>query len=885
MTLKVEAPETPSGSQHQLFRDATVSFAVDISGSTYGQTLIAEKAFIRMMANLLSQTSRYRAKVLPWDHTAHPVHSIAQVDRLEDCGGTNPGVILNSPSHMAALRESSLWFIMTDGLIPPRERAKFANDVALHGVHGISCVIVIFGDPSTGPASCDISVGVGVFAVVPNCAFLFCNETNGDLRALQTKGTFNVLLKGELHPVFDSATRWDALPQVSVADFADVRLPKAQILGANEMALEDSLVINMQDLFANRLSQDQIDRIFDNPMNLESVRLTMQARNQPDQFRDWVQQQAINLDDPLYKPRPDLSNTAASLFAGIMDSVRQGQLPPKNLQSLLRRAYRRNMQSFIVRRQQQIDGAERRKVLIETSSSSSFSRIDHGGSISTPSTRTKVFRSRNQTRSSSKKTETPYHRERPGAQATAQPRQNTQEAEEPWGSWESSVTDHSLRGLLYTPGFRSSQGSFKGTCPLCGTKEITLAWLFRAPSSKNLSVPINGPPGSGIGVGGTAGFPLPGSSTRLTFPLDMGHFPETAGVLARWPFPAQPQVPMVACDPCSYFCANAGPSSSGALGITAALPLVNFGENKESMLRILGMAFGSRFEEGDLAQVFLSVLILAEQELSRNGADTPLSSHQKSLKDGDDDFSKSGLDVPEVMDAAAQLNVFREAVEWTARDLLQGVEVVWTLSETLSGEHSGVAGALGEVLGGLLERLDGTGNEHGGREAGPLLRYPLPGFVVIIKLAGLIGLTQERRDRAVARRLMFLMCEDLERRAEHVPGAKSGVQSLGELVGWEQPVRIKGDGGLLDTVKEWERRAGEGSWIGAALAMFLHGLWRVRTISPAASATARGSFAAVMGFEEVMDAFASPEKVDEAMVRDAVGRWVGDSGSHTMLTS
>lgn len=364
MTLKIEAPEPPNGSQHQVFRDATVSFAIDISGSTYGQTLSAEKAFIQSMASLLCQASCFRAKVLPWDDIAYPIHGVAQVDRLRARGGTNPGVILASPSHMAALREPSLWFIMTDGLIPPKERAEFAKDVALHGVHGISCVVVIFGDPSTGPASCDISVGVGVFAVVPNCAFLFCNETNGDLRALQTKGTFNFLLKGQQHPVFDASTRWDALPQVSVADFADVLVPKTQILGANEMALEDSLIINMDDLFANRLSQDHIGRIFNNPMNLESVRLTMQARDQPDQFRQWAQQQAINLDDPLYKPRPDLGGKAASLFAEIIDFVRRGQPPPENLQSRLRHAHRKNMKRFIASLQQQIDVAKERKELI-----------------------------------------------------------------------------------------------------------------------------------------------------------------------------------------------------------------------------------------------------------------------------------------------------------------------------------------------------------------------------------------------------------------------------------------------------------------------------------------------------------------------------------------
>src|SRR5436190_13842435 len=240
-------PKKPSVN-HQAFRNAAVSFAVDISGSTFGSTLAAEKAFIRSVSNLLSPQARFDSKILPWDDRAHPILSLAQLHNLEDRGGTDPGVVLTNASHKTALQGSLLWFLMTDGLIPKDARAKFARDVANHGVHGISCVVVVFGNPSTGPASCDISVGVGVFAVVPNCAFLFCNETNGDLRVMQTKGTFNALLKGKPHPVFDSSSRWDSLPQISVADFTAVAIPPPQRLGANEVALQDSLVIDMNDL-------------------------------------------------------------------------------------------------------------------------------------------------------------------------------------------------------------------------------------------------------------------------------------------------------------------------------------------------------------------------------------------------------------------------------------------------------------------------------------------------------------------------------------------------------------------------------------------------------------------------------------------------------------
>ncbi|RFU23980.1 hypothetical protein B7463_g12356, partial [Scytalidium lignicola] len=367
---------------HQPLRNIPVSFAVDISGSTYGPTLSAEKAFIRSVSNLLSSQARFDCKILPWDDKAHPILSLAQLNNLEDRGGTDPGALLVNASHNAALKESSLWFLMTDGLIPAEARAKFAGDIAKHGVHGISCVIVVFGNPSTGPASCDISVGVGVFAVVPNCAFLFCNETNGDLRVMQTKGNFNVLLKGQPHPVFDSSSRWDLLPQVSVADFATISIPTPQRLGANEVALQDSLVVNMNDLFANRVGPDQLANIFSDVSNLDSIRLTMQAQNQQADFRQWLQQQTIRPDDPLFKPRQDLHSKAESLFTELVDLRSRGQSPPHPLQSRLRAAYRENMRRFIAETQGQIQRAKERRDIIESVSASSHTSIHLSPAIS-----------------------------------------------------------------------------------------------------------------------------------------------------------------------------------------------------------------------------------------------------------------------------------------------------------------------------------------------------------------------------------------------------------------------------------------------------------------------------------------------------------------------
>ncbi|KAK5633905.1 hypothetical protein RRF57_009619 [Xylaria bambusicola] len=888
----------------QLFRDASVSFAVDISGSTYGATLAAETAFIKNVSNLLSPRARFDCSILPWDDTAHPSLSLAQLHKLEDRGGTNPGAILENASHKATLKASSVWFLMTDGLIPSETRIKFAHDIAKHGVHSISCVVVVFGNPSIGPSSCDISVGVSLFAAVPNCAFLFCNETNDDLRAMQTKGVFNVLLKGQPPPVFDSSSSWDSLPQVCVADFAAISIPTPKHLDANEVALQDSLVINMDDLFANCLSADQVASIFADGNNLDSVRMTMQARGQQDDFRHWLRKQAISPDDPLFKPRRDLSGKAGSLFIEVFDLVSRGQLPPASLQLRLRTAYRENMRHFIAEAQDQIRKAEERKTIIKDAETSCATPIHLSPAIS-PS----YIRVRPSTASApqlilpecppmssgclgtplgqvvrvpSMPPRAPYKITKQTTKSATMYRQNQKHRhrEESWGSWITKATDVSLRGLLYSPGLRSTKGSFRGTCPLCGANDMTLSWVFRAASSSPSPTGAN-----------TEGFPLPRSHTRLAFPLAMGHFKETSSVLASL-FPAStprllgpsPQIPSLVCDPCSVFYTNNGALS---FGITTALPLVSFFENREAVCGALMTAFEGRFAESDLPQVFLSVLMFAAERSV--GTPRPLETPA---------HSRIEFDIPATMAAAAAATTFRAAVDWTVRDILHSVVALRELSESFSLPSNSPAPVwpLATVLAGSFEELDSSCDNNGRSLAAPLLRYPLPGFVTIVRAVSLLNVDVESRRRAVFRRLLHLVCEELDKMADQAPYSQSVAQVFSGLLGrplstklntdrdrseWEPTVSISiqnlrhtsllgpASYGMMCRAEEFRHLEDPlTAWVPPAIALFLHTLFMVVTTKPRMGASE--TFQTVTNTKLVGNALYRPEGVNEDDVRGLV---------------
>lgn len=376
-TSELFSSDSPLDKEHP-FSDASVSFAVDISGSTAGRVLQVEQMFISRIGELLSASSQLRAKVLPWCHRSLGVVGLDGVQRLRSEGGTMPHVILENPPVREALRSSSLWFLMTDGLIDERSRARFVHLLPEIGMHGTSCVTVIFGWTTNGPAHCNISVGVNVFSIVPNCLFLYCDVMSGDIMVLGCKGIFaSVLGDGVEVPLIDDATTWASLPKFSFESLASLKVPPVQKLGKDQMALQDGTVIDFNDLYSGKLAQDKIDRIFANDDNLNSLTMTTQTRNQQAQWGAWLQQQQVSaqasynaaLAVPRNRPRPDVAG-AKRAFDELIDGAARLTEDSAMLDMLtqpLRVANATNMRSFLMSCQGEVAGHVLRQVQIAQS--------------------------------------------------------------------------------------------------------------------------------------------------------------------------------------------------------------------------------------------------------------------------------------------------------------------------------------------------------------------------------------------------------------------------------------------------------------------------------------------------------------------------------------
>lgn len=338
------------------FAQCRISLAVDISGSTAGRVLNSEREFMmKLVSQLTPGTIGQNAFVLPWNQAAgRPCH-VQDLLMLQSCGGTDPVVLLKSQPHLAALKMSNLWFLLTDGEIISRDVSALATTLAEKGMHGVPCVIVIFDNKSNLPSNCNISVGISPFAAVPNSALLYQDITvGGKCHVLATKGCFNALLpEGAEQPVLDEFTSWDSLPTIyPESAFRDLVIPAARELSPSELALSDDLTINFSNLFETDLDNGQVDQLLGNQNHLQSLLLSAQSRGQSASALTWLQRQTtISQPGPASNRLSTLDPAAATSIRRITDAIqsRQSIASPEfsALQRELRETHRRNSQISI----------------------------------------------------------------------------------------------------------------------------------------------------------------------------------------------------------------------------------------------------------------------------------------------------------------------------------------------------------------------------------------------------------------------------------------------------------------------------------------------------------------------------------------------------------
>ena len=456
------------------FSESTISFAIDTSGSTLGTILQREQQSIRKISALLNDFARDAVRILPWNSQAGPVTTLSELSLLTSYGGTDPGALLDTAPCLATLKNSTLWFLITDGEIPESSLRYFAKSLSSSGLHGTACVIIVFGEVYGQPSTCNISVGVSVFAAAPDCLFIFIDTGSESCYLLQCKGTFTELLerRNQQQPVLHDKTKWDDLPQISLNDLSGIRIPKHRSLQAEEIYLEADLVVNLVDLFSGRMAdRTVIDTILNSPEHIRTITLTAQTRGMVEQLRNWVVRQELDPSELLSADTPRIDEDASQVMSTLMQrmSSHYGSLQDEQeiseLQSEIRAANNVYVTTLDARFAASTTSAHIRSDSIQTVLDRSESSVFQCASIG------------------------PF-------------------VQEP------SVPLPSSSRRISTSGFCISNvpgKNFEASCPLCAQDKTTLALLLRDPSWTQT----------------TRDFPAVGSKSKLAFPLAMGNFRET----------------------------------------------------------------------------------------------------------------------------------------------------------------------------------------------------------------------------------------------------------------------------------------------------------------------------------------------------------------------
>jgi hypothetical protein len=701
--------------------------AVDRSGSTFGSTIKSELDVVEQICHLRHDEKHQPVTLLPWCDVAFSPVSLPdggvkrRLNGIGADGGTDPAVLYGSDASLRELRAAGIWVLMTDGRIRDTLVENFATKTSEVGLHNKPCIIVVFGNVTSGrPAACDISVGVAIYGVVPDCIFLFHDVPTGIVRILQAKGRFKQLLpKGLVWLVVSQYTTWAELPRISYEDLFRIEVATVRELLPDEIALQEGLIVNLPDMMAGNLDEATVEKILNDRDNRRSIVLASKTKGSGKTLKGWLKAQQKTVPDT-HIMLEDVFGRARNAIIELLAAIR-GELTETSVADLrgkVRAAHEANLDHYWevkskttdsddrVRRQNErlerhasaLDDSREepyragrcgyksgsttpvRHILRQTGSSQwDTSPTGYENTVSRIPTPTKKAGGKN-----------PYRRKgtfsRPAKSSVM--------------SYDGSDTEE--QPPLCLAGYRRADAvnQFKGRCMLCHSASV-LSLLFKLPPSVE-----------------TPKFPTEGQGAKIAFPLAMGNFPEL-DVLSYF----------VCCDTCADHLVKLGecPTSETIVG---AVCLVSLPQNMATMLEAIDQAVRGRFDTADLLAIFIAML---DSRLVQNDL----------------------RDAPQV-----DKDLFRVVARWTLASFSSVLEIPATLSLAFS-DGTTLPPLQGVNL--LFSKNYFADPGHDNNVDLLLLRYPISGFMVLLRL---MRLTQFISDEAASstqvtifQRIVFYLLE------------------------------------------------------------------------------------------------------------------------------
>ncbi|KAH7268243.1 hypothetical protein B0J15DRAFT_441386 [Fusarium solani] len=724
-------------------RKIPLVFAVDISGSTRGRCLDQEKAVVNYMTKRLKPTTLVsQSHVLPWDSKSYGSISTTKFRRLEAGAGTDPSVVVENALSRCHLQRARAWFLMTDGYIEEPLVNKFANAIPNHGLHGTASVIILFGYRLRSPFECNVSVGMSVFAVAPHCVFLFHDVTTGQVYVFQAKGSFASLLsKQSRFTSFGPTTRWEDLTQITYDDLSAVKVPKPTSLGRDVVALPGGKEFDMSSIYNNTVSQEETLELLSDYAALDVILLAAKTRGKSSSIELWLEtaRRTQKMTEVATWEREDIDSQGKKTIVRLLQAVSGNQVSDQQPEDLWH-----HLATLRSQETANLPQTHDKSAHFETDTLRLKLRLHHVQNWSCFEARVNAHWELGckleETLAEVLSTVGFYSCQEPVTPAILTPMSSATldspvaregPRQSPLGHhWPTTEGRRQYTDLLFLPGFKGQRSSKPGiqfalydTCSICREPNSIQTLLLRASPEE----------------AETEHLPKPGQLAGHKYPFVLGNYPETDVIL-----------PITCCDACAFLLLQAGELPNGDR-VTIALPLVSLQiqENRNLWEGKLGEVYGHRFRQKIVFLVFLSTLCTTLEDLIDNVGPSDSQSLRRSL-------------------------------EWCCRELSQLPGI--SARAGLAPVGSPLAGVVNDTMP-LQEAIQVAFCQSQPLvQENPLLSYPMDGFLVLVRLAGLMqGIEPRYIERFVWRRLLYHFAEQHAELQKQV-GAKEAKATLDDLI-------------------------------------------------------------------------------------------------------
>ncbi|TEY37766.1 hypothetical protein BOTCAL_0510g00020 [Botryotinia calthae] len=345
-------PADESKIEYTSFANARKYFALDASGSTIGIRFISEHNFADGIHEISVRKDEDR--VTRWGSNCQDPTNWERCFWAPDQGGTQPQYILRNQNSMQAIRESDIWFLLTDGEVPNYEVYTLAELGQELGVFDCATVFLITSHIRNAPNEADVSVGITSYANCSNAICLFKDYESNRIYVIASKGSFAALDQAEDHDSWEKLTSFPSeaalvqkitelevhVPTAETRVLTPVQLNLGEEWNAAHNNSQPTLVNVDMLLRAGVISDEDRDLLFADEA-LDALLLACKSRGKLTELRSFLLAQKV---EQLTIKLEDVSGAAG--FIHLLADQETSSETRVLLQSKLRDAHEENRKAY-----------------------------------------------------------------------------------------------------------------------------------------------------------------------------------------------------------------------------------------------------------------------------------------------------------------------------------------------------------------------------------------------------------------------------------------------------------------------------------------------------------------------------------------------------------